>query len=59
LGNAQIDQTYICGTVRGWSALQWVNPLAKIVADGVADMVNHTIAFGEHRTHYLRIQELK
>lgn len=58
LGTAQIDQTYMYETVRGWGALQWVKPLAKIVLDGVADMVDHTIsiAFGEHRKHYLRIQ---
>jgi len=58
LGTGQIDQTYMYETVRGWGALQWVKPLAKIVLDGVADMVDHTIsiAFGEHRKHYLRIQ---
>lgn len=58
LGTGQIDQTYMYETVRGWGASQWVKPLAKIVLDGVADMVDHTIsiAFGEHRKHYLRIQ---
>lgn len=58
LGTGQIDQTYMYDTVRGWGALQWVKPLAKIVLDGVADTVDHTIsmAFGEHRKHYLRIQ---
>jgi hypothetical protein len=58
LGTGQIDQTYMYETVRSWGALQWVKPLAKIVLDGVADMVDHTIsiAFGEHRKQYLRIQ---
>nr|XP_024378379.1 patatin-like protein 6 isoform X2 [Physcomitrium patens] len=58
LGTGQIDQTYMYDTVRGWGTMQWVKSLAKIVLDGVADTVDHTIsmAFGEHRKHYLRIQ---
>lgn len=58
LGTGQIEQTYVYETVRGWGALQWVKPVAKIVLDGISDMVDHTIsmAFTDYRQQYLRIQ---
>jgi hypothetical protein len=42
-----------------WGALQWAKPVARIVLDGLSDMVDHflSIAFhGQHRSNYLRIQ---
>ncbi|EFJ05165.1 hypothetical protein SELMODRAFT_43387, partial [Selaginella moellendorffii] len=58
LGTGQFDQTYRYNKVERWGAFQWAKPIAKIIMDGISDMVDHTVsmAFSKHRENYVRIQ---
>ncbi|KQK22522.1 patatin-like protein 7 [Brachypodium distachyon] len=45
--------------MRRWGAKEWARPIARIAADGAADLVDHAVAraFGQcHSSNYLRIQ---
>ena len=58
LGTGLFDRSYPNERVRKWGAFQWVKPVARIVLDGISDMVDHfmSMAFNEHRSNYVRIQ---
>ncbi|KAJ7539390.1 hypothetical protein O6H91_11G091000 [Diphasiastrum complanatum] len=58
LGTGQFAHTYQFKEVRGWGALQWLKPIARMIFDSWADMVDHTIsnAYGKDKDSYLRIQ---
>ena len=45
--------------MRRWGPKEWARPIARIAADGAADLVDHAVAraFGQcHSSNYLRIQ---
>jgi hypothetical protein len=45
--------------MRRWGPKEWARPIARIAADGAADLVDHAVAraFGQCRSsNYLRIQ---
>ncbi|KAG9445564.1 hypothetical protein H6P81_011692 [Aristolochia fimbriata] len=60
LGSGQLmEPTYDFDRVKGWRAKDWAKPMARIAADGAADLVDHSVsmAFGHNRsTNYVRIQ---
>jgi len=46
-------------SMRRWGPKEWARPIARIAADGAADLVDHAVAraFGQCRSsNYLRIQ---
>uniref|UniRef100_A0A453IHD3 Uncharacterized protein n=1 Tax=Aegilops tauschii subsp. strangulata TaxID=200361 RepID=A0A453IHD3_AEGTS len=48
--------------MRRWGPKEWARPIARIAADGAADLVDHAVAraFGQcHSSNYLRIQVSK
>ncbi|KAI5077415.1 hypothetical protein GOP47_0007239 [Adiantum capillus-veneris] len=61
LGTGLFDCSYNADKVRRWGAFQWAKPIAKIVLDGISDMVDHSMsmAFSSHRANYIRIQVSK
>ncbi|MCO5591579.1 hypothetical protein L7F22_045566 [Adiantum nelumboides] len=58
LGTGLFDRSYDAGKVRRWGAFQWAKPIARIVLDGISDMVDHSMsmAFSSDRSNYLRLQ---
>lgn len=58
LGTGLFERPYEPEKVKRWGAFQWAKPVARIVLDGISDMVDHSMsmAFSNHRPNYLRIQ---
>lgn len=58
LGTGLFDRAYTHDKVKLWGAFQWAKPVARIVLDGISDMVDHfmSMAFSEHRNNYVRLQ---
>ncbi|XP_077225317.1 patatin-like protein 6 [Tasmannia lanceolata] len=60
LGSGQfLEGSYESEKVKGWKGKDWAKPIARISADGAADLVDHSVAmaFGQSRSHnYVRIQ---
>lgn len=58
LGTGLFDRGYGHEEVKRWGAFQWAKPVARIVLDGISDMVDHfmSMAFRDHRNNYVRLQ---
>ncbi|KAJ7548463.1 hypothetical protein O6H91_07G013400 [Diphasiastrum complanatum] len=58
LGTGQFDQSLQYEKVRRWRPDQWAKPMMNVVADGISDMVDHTVslAFSDCHQNYLRLQ---
>ncbi|KAJ7524688.1 hypothetical protein O6H91_17G016600 [Diphasiastrum complanatum] len=58
IGCGQFDRTYEYRKVHRWGSLQWFKPIAKIIIDSWADMVDFAICtmYGKDQDNYLRIQ---
>eukprot|EP00268_Persea_americana_P020239 TRINITY_DN2045_c0_g1_i1.p1 TRINITY_DN2045_c0_g1~~TRINITY_DN2045_c0_g1_i1.p1 ORF type:complete len:472 (-),score=47.12 TRINITY_DN2045_c0_g1_i1:497-1912(-) len=58
-GGGLLEGSYDYEQVKGWRAKDWAKPMARIVGDGAADLVDHAVAmaFGQSRSsNYVRIQ---